>query len=76
MGAAFRPLRKTRCSPVLGLSSHGLGTASRWFRITVQVTQGQRRLRLATDVERDPNTHQLNVLQRRFLPSMAHEMPR
>jgi general secretion pathway protein K len=59
-----------------GLSSHGLGTGSRWFRITVQVTQGQRRLRLATEVERDADTHQFNVLQRRLLPSTAHEMPR
>ncbi|VVP24768.1 hypothetical protein PS858_04001 [Pseudomonas fluorescens] len=60
----------------VGLSSHGLGTASRWFRITVQVTQGQRRLRLATEVERDAATHQFNVLQRRLLPLSAHEMPR
>jgi len=60
----------------VGLSSHGLGTGSRWFRITVQVTQGQRRLRLATEVERDADTHQFNVLQRRLLPSSAHEMPR
>jgi len=59
-----------------GLSSHGLGTGSRWFRITVQVTQGQSRLRLATDVEREPDTFQFNILQRRLLPSITHEMPR
>lgn len=60
----------------VGLSRHGLGTGSRWFRITVQVVQGQSRLRLATDVERDPDTHQFNILQRRLLTSSAHEMPR
>ncbi|MDZ4326801.1 type II secretion system protein GspK [Pseudomonas hormoni] len=59
-----------------GVSSHGLGTGSRWFRITVQVIQGQNRLRLATDVERDPDTHQFKILQRRLLPSSTHEMPR
>lgn len=60
----------------VGVSGHGLGTGSRWFRITVQVTQGQSRLRLATDVERDPDTHRFNILQRRLLPSSTHEMPR
>lgn len=59
----------------LGLSSHGLGVDSRWYRITVQVTQGQGHLRLATDVERDPKTRQLNILQRRVLPSNASEIP-
>lgn len=59
-----------------GLSSHGLGTGSRWFRITVQVIQGQSRLLLATDVERDPDTHHFKILQRRLLPSSTHEMPR
>lgn len=59
-----------------GLSSHGLGVSSRWYRITVQVTRGQSSLRLATDVERDPDARQLNILQRRLLPSIAHEMPR
>lgn len=58
----------------LGLSSHGLGIDSRWFRITVQVTQGLGRLRLSTDVERDPKTRQLKILQRRVLPSRTHEM--
>ncbi|MGY2258267.1 general secretion pathway protein GspK [Pseudomonas sp. SDO55104_S430] len=56
------------------VSSHGLGIDSRWFRINVQVAQGQSRLRLATDVERDPKTRQLNVLQRRLLPSNPHEI--
>lgn len=56
----------------LGLSGHGLGIDSRWYRITVQVTQG--RLRLATDVERDPKTRQLNILQRRVLPSNTSEI--
>ena len=57
----------------LGLSSHGLGITSRWFRITVQATSGERSLRLVTDVERDLKTRQLTVLQKRFLPSMANE---
>ncbi|MEZ1317248.1 type II secretion system protein GspK [Pseudomonas fluorescens] len=59
-----------------GLSSHGLGVGSRWFRITVQVTRGQSRLRLATDVERDSDTPRFKVLQRRLLPSNADETPR
>jgi general secretion pathway protein K len=58
----------------LGVSSHGLGIDSRWYRITVQVTQGQTRFRLATDVERDPKTRQLKILQRRVLPSNSHEI--
>ncbi|WCM51793.1 type II secretion system protein GspK [Pseudomonas sp. WJP1] len=58
----------------LGLSSHGLGVDSRWYRITVQVTQGQAHLRQATDVERDPKTRQLKILQRRVLPSNASEI--
>jgi general secretion pathway protein K len=59
-----------------GLSSHGLGIDSRWYRITVQVTQGQSRLRLATDVERDPRTRQLTIVQRRVLPSNSNEIAR
>lgn len=58
----------------LGLSSQGLGIDSRWYRITVEVTHGQSRLRLATDVERDPKTRQLKVLQRRLMPSNTHEI--
>ncbi|MHC8303832.1 type II secretion system minor pseudopilin [Pseudomonas sp. PB3P13] len=58
------------------LSSHGLGIGSRWFRITVKVSQRQRTLRLATDVERDLKTHRLSVLQRRFLPFSSPEMSR
>jgi general secretion pathway protein K len=59
-----------------GLSSHGLGTHSRWYRISVQVTRGGRALHLATDVGHDPETQQLSVLQRRFLPMSTHERPR
>jgi general secretion pathway protein K len=58
----------------LGLSSHGLGIDSRWYRITVQVSQGQSRFNLATDVERDPKTRQLKILQRRILPSNTPEI--
>ena len=56
------------------LSGHGLGIQSRWYRITVQVNRDGRGMRLATDVEFDPDTAQLNVLQRRFLPSSTYEM--
>ena len=59
-----------------GLSSHGLGTHSRWYRIGVQVTRDGRQLHLATDVGYDPKTQQLTVLQRRFLPISSHERPR
>ena len=59
-----------------GLSSHGLGTHSRWYRIGVQVIRDGRRLHLATDVGHDPKTQQLTVLQRRFLPISSHEIPR
>ncbi|WP_433738309.1 general secretion pathway protein GspK [Pseudomonas putida] len=56
------------------VSSHGLGIDSRWFRITVEVTHGQNRLRLGADVERDPKTRQLKVLQRRLLPFNSLEI--
>ncbi|MNS53476.1 General secretion pathway protein K [compost metagenome] len=59
-----------------GLSNHGLGTQSRWYRIRVQVTRDGRELRLATDVGHDPKARQLTVLQRRFLPMSSHERPR
>lgn len=57
-----------------GVSSHGLGIDSRWSRIKVQVAHGPHRLRLATDVERDAKTGQINLLQRRLLPSNPQEM--
>lgn len=60
----------------LGLSSHGLGITSRWYRIQVRVTQGGRSLQLATDVEHDPKTLQLNVLQRRFMPANNEQRSR
>jgi general secretion pathway protein K len=59
----------------LGLSSHGLGVSSRWFRITVSVTQADRHLRLASDIERDPVTGHWSVRQRRFLPLSPSELP-
>ena len=59
-----------------GLSNHGLGTQSRWYRIKVQVTRDGRELHLATDVGHDPKARQLTVLQRRFLPMSSHERPR
>lgn len=59
----------------LGLSSHGLGVSSRWFRITVSVTQADRHLRLASDIERDSATGHWTVRQRRFLPLSPSELP-
>ncbi|WP_055136907.1 type II secretion system protein GspK [Pseudomonas corrugata] len=59
----------------LGLSSHGLGVSSRWFRITVNVTQANRHLRLASDIKRDPVTGLWSVRQRRFLPISPSELP-
>jgi general secretion pathway protein K len=58
-----------------GLSSHGLGTHSRWYRIRVQVIRGGRELHLASDVGHDPETQQVTVLQRRFFPMSSHERP-
>ncbi|KIQ57338.1 MULTISPECIES: type II secretion system protein GspK [Pseudomonas] len=59
----------------LGLSSHGLGVTSRWFRITVSVTRAGNRLRLASDLERDATTGRWTVRQRRFLPFSPGELP-
>ncbi|QBZ87559.1 general secretion pathway protein GspK [Pseudomonas viciae] len=59
----------------LGLGSHGLGVSSRWFRITVSVSRAGSRLRLASDVERDPVSGRWTVAQRRFLPISPSERP-
>ncbi|MFL6969509.1 type II secretion system protein GspK [Pseudomonas alvandae] len=59
----------------LGLNSHGLGVGSRWFRITVSVVQAGSRLRLASDIERDPLSGRWTVRQRRFLPFSPSELP-
>ncbi|TWC10532.1 MULTISPECIES: type II secretion system protein GspK [unclassified Pseudomonas] len=55
----------------LGIGSHGLGVSSRWFRITVDVAWGNSRLRLASDIERNPATGRWTVHQRRFLPTIT-----
>jgi len=59
-----------------GLSSHGLGVSSRWFRISVSVIHAGSRLRLASDIERDPVSGRWTIRQRRFLPSTSSEFPR
>ncbi|MCL6704241.1 type II secretion system protein GspK [Pseudomonas sp. T1.Ur] len=59
----------------LGISSHGLGVGSRWFRITVDVDRAGSRLRLASDIERDPDTQRWMVRQRRFLPISSPSEP-
>ena len=51
----------------LGVKATGLGTTSRWFRITTHVRMGQSRLRLESDVARDLKTHKWHLLQRRLL---------
>ncbi|MEB0208519.1 type II secretion system protein GspK [Pseudomonas sp. CCC3.1] len=51
----------------LGLQAAGLGTGSRWFRITTRVRVGQSRLRLESDMARDLKTGRWHLLQRRFL---------
>ncbi|WP_210642490.1 type II secretion system protein GspK [Pseudomonas sp. Tri1] len=59
----------------VGVGSHGLGVSSRWFRITVSVTRAGSRLRLASDIERDPVSGRWTVTQRRFLPISPSERP-
>lgn len=57
----------------LGINSQGLGIGSRWFRISVEVSLGTSRLRLASEVEREPKTGRWRVVQRRFLPPISSE---
>lgn len=57
----------------LGISNKGLGINSRWLRISTEVRLGQSRLRLESDVARDPQTGQWRLLQRRFLTSTHSE---
>ncbi|WP_335943769.1 type II secretion system protein GspK [Pseudomonas sp. G166] len=59
----------------VGVGSHGLGVSSRWFRITVSVTRAGSRLRLVSDIERDPVSGRWTVNQRRFLPISPSERP-
>ena len=58
----------------LGVNSQGLGINSRWFRITTDVRLGARRLRLESDMARDPATGKWHLLQRRFL-APTHSEP-
>ncbi|MFP3515871.1 type II secretion system protein GspK [Pseudomonas sp. SIMBA_077] len=51
----------------LGIQEAGLGTLSRWFRITTHVRIGQSRLRLESDLTRDLKTGIWHLQQRRFL---------
>lgn len=56
----------------LGVSGHGLGVSSRWFRIKVDVRLGTGRLHLASEVERELKTGRWRVVQRRFpAPSLS-----
>jgi len=56
-----------------GISAHGLGVSSRWFRITVDVAFANRRQQLIADIERDPSTGRWTVFQRRFLAISSSE---
>lgn len=58
----------------LGVSGHGLGVSSRWFRITVDVSLGTSRMRLASEVERELKTGRWRVVQRRLLPATLSEI--
>ena len=58
----------------LGLTSHGLGVGSRWFRITVDVRLGTSHLRLASEVERERKSGRWRVVQRRLLPAPLSEI--
>jgi general secretion pathway protein K len=57
----------------LGVVSQGLGLSSRWFRVTVDVELGQRRLRLVSDFERTLNNGRLRLLQRSFVAPTESE---
>lgn len=57
----------------LGINSQGLGIGSRWFRVSVEVSLGTSRLRLASEVERELKTGRWRVVQRRFLPPISSE---
>ncbi|MCF5720134.1 general secretion pathway protein GspK [Pseudomonas syringae] len=56
-----------------GLNSQGLGVGSRWFRVYVDVSLGNSRLRLASEVERERKTGRWRVVQRRLLPPTSSE---
>ena len=57
----------------VGVVSQGLGLNSRWFRVTVDVELGQRRLRLISDFERTLNNGRLRLLQRSFVAPTESE---
>lgn len=59
----------------LGVTGHGLGTGSRWFRINVDVRMGTSHLRLASEVERERKTGRWRVVQRRFPAPTLNENP-
>ncbi|WP_166358058.1 type II secretion system protein GspK [Pseudomonas akapageensis] len=48
----------------LGVRSHGLAVTSRWFRVEVEVNVERQRLYLYSDLELDPQTHNVRVLRR------------
>lgn len=57
----------------LGLSAHGLGLSSDWFRATVQVSVGEQRLRLVSDLAVGRDRRSVQVVQRRLLTPLDQE---
>lgn len=48
----------------LGIDSHGLRVTSRWYRLEVRAELEGKHLYLYSDLEIDPNTHQVRVVRR------------
>lgn len=57
----------------LVVGAAGLGLASRWFRIRVQLQLGSRRLIMLSDVQLDAGSLKPNVLQRRLVAAESYE---
>lgn len=56
----------------LGIDSHGLSVTSRWYRLEVQAALEGSLGYLYSDLEIDPNTHQVRVLRRVFSAQPEH----
>ncbi|WP_341960453.1 type II secretion system protein GspK [Pseudomonas sp. RC10] len=59
----------------LGISPHGLGVRSRWFRITAEVGLADSRMTMVSDLERVANTQRLRIIQRRLLSPAQGSIP-
>ncbi|QHG67470.1 general secretion pathway protein GspK [Pseudomonas putida] len=56
----------------LGIDSHGLSVTSRWYRLEVRAEVEGNLGYLYSDLEIDPNTHQVRVLRRFFSAQPEH----